>query len=79
MDYTPEGVNRQMWEGAVEDSYPKLVKLQKILNTKNIAKDAKTVFKFTDMIYDIFGDDSFFDRLGVLEVISKDGERDQFR
>ena len=30
------------------------------------------------MIYDIFGDDSFFDRLGVLEVISKGGERDQY-
>lgn len=78
MDYTPEGVNLQEGTWAVPDSYPKLVKLQKILNTKNIAKDAKTVFKFTDMIYDIFGDDSFFDRLGVLEVISKGGERDQY-
>jgi len=70
--------NLQEGTWAVPDSYPKLVKLQKILNTKNIAKDAKTVFKFTDMIYDIFGDDSFFDRLGVLEVISKGGERDQY-
>ena len=77
-DNLGEDVNLQEGTWAVPDSYPKLVKLQKILNTKNIAKDAKTVFKFTDMIYDIFGDDSFFDRLGVLEVISKGGERDQY-
>ena len=73
-----EEVNLQEGTWAVPDSYPKLVKLQKILNKKNIAKDAKTVFNFTEMIYDIFGDDSFFDRLGVLEVISKGGERDQY-
>ena len=41
MDYTPEGVNLQEGTWAVPDSYPKLVKLQKILNTKNIAKDPK--------------------------------------
>ena len=78
MDYTPEGENLQEGTWAVPDSYPKLVKLQKVLDKKNIAKDAKTVHKFTDMIYDIFGDDSFFDDLGTLQTISKGGEVDQY-
>jgi len=78
MDYIPEGVNLQEGTWAVPDSYPKLVKLQKVLDKKNIAKDAKTVHKFTDMIYDIFGDDSFFDDLGTLQTISKGGEVDQY-
>jgi hypothetical protein len=73
-----EGVNLQEGTWAVPDSYPKLVKLQKVLDKKNIAKDAKTVHKFTDMIYDIFGDDSFFDDLGTLQTISKGGEVDQY-
>ena len=30
------------------------------------------------MIYDIFGDDIFFDELGSLETISKGGEVDQY-
>jgi len=78
MDYIPEGVNLQEGTWAVPDSYPKLVKLQKVIDKKNIAKDAKTVHKFTDMIYDIFGDDSFFDDLGTLQTISKGGEVDQY-
>ena len=78
MDYTPEGENLREGTWAVPDSYPKLVKLQKVLDKKNIAKDAKTVHKFTDMIYDIFGDDSFFDDLGTLQTISKGGEVDQY-
>jgi len=78
MDYTPEGENLQEGTWAVPDSYPKLVKLQKVLDKKNIAKDAKTVHKFTDMIYSIFGDDSFFDDLGTLQTISKGGEVDQY-
>jgi len=78
MDYTPEGENLQEGTWAVPDSYPKLVKLQKVIDKKNIAKDAKTVHKFTDMIYDIFGDDSFFDDLGTLQTISKGGEVDQY-
>ena len=73
-----EEVNLQEGTWAIPDSYPKLVKLQDILKKKNIAKDAKTVHKFTDMIYDIFGDDSFFDELGSLETISKGGEVDQY-
>ena len=73
-----EEVNLQEGTWAIPDSYPKLVKLQDILKKKNIAKDAKAVHKFTDMMYDIFGDDMFFDELSSLETISKGGEVDQY-
>ena len=41
-------------------------------------KTRKAVHKFTDMMYDIFGDDMFFDELSSLETISKGGEVDQY-
>ena len=41
-------------------------------------KTIKQFHKFTDMMYDIFGDDMFFDELSSLETISKGGEVDQY-
>lgn len=56
---------------AVPDSYEKLMKLQGILKQKNIANTVKQVEKFQNQVYNLFGDDSFFDFLDITKDLIK--------
>lgn len=60
---------------AVPDSPSKLQQLQKVLDQKNVANTVKQVEKFRDQIYNLFGDDTFFDFLD-LATWSITGKRD---
>jgi len=66
-----DSVQEGTW--AIPDSYDKLVKLQGILKQKNIANTVKQVEKFQSQIYNLFGDDSFFDMLDITKDMIKGG------
>jgi len=57
---------------AVPDSYEKLVKLQKdVLNKPHRANTVKDVDNFISKVYNLFGDDSFFDMLDLVKDVIK--------
>lgn len=68
-----DSVQEGTW--SVPDSPSKLRQLQKVLDQKNVANTVKQVEKFKDQVYNLFGDDTFFDFLD-LAIWSITGKRD---